>query len=115
MHQRKMLMFQRADAFAALPGGIGTLEELIEQMSWAQLGEHGKPIVMADIGGFWQPLLALLGHLEDQSFLRKPMVDIGSRPLYDVVPEADQIVPRIQTLLAARTPGRLDDKITGRF
>ena len=58
MHERKQAMFDRADAFVALPGGVGTLEELVEQMTWAQLNRHTKPILIADIGGFWRPLLA---------------------------------------------------------
>ena len=60
MHERKRLMFERSDAFVALPGGIGTLEELVEQMTWQQLGRHTKPILLANIDGFWEPLLALL-------------------------------------------------------
>lgn len=63
MHTRKRLMFERADAFVALPGGIGTLEELVEQMTWAQLGRHDKPILILDIAGFWRPLLTLLAHM----------------------------------------------------
>ena len=60
MHERKRLMFERADAFVALPGGIGTLEELVEQLTWAQLGRHKKPILIANIEKFWDPLCALL-------------------------------------------------------
>ena len=60
MHERKRLMFERSDAFVALPGGIGTLEELVEQLTWQQLGRHSKPILLANIDGFWEPLLALL-------------------------------------------------------
>jgi len=67
MHERKMLMYEKADAFVALPGGIGTLEELIEQLTWAQLGQHRKPIVLANFDGFWEPLLALLAHMNEQS------------------------------------------------
>ena len=63
MHQRKKLMFDKSDAFVALPGGIGTLEELVEQLTWAQLGRHTKPIVLVNIDGFWAPLLALLRHM----------------------------------------------------
>ena len=55
MHERKQAMFDRADAFVALPGGVGTLEELVEQLTWAQLNRHTKPILIADIGGFWLP------------------------------------------------------------
>ncbi len=60
MHERKRLMFERSDAFVALPGGIGTLEELVEQMTWQQLGRHSKPVLLANIDNFWEPLLALL-------------------------------------------------------
>ena len=63
MHERKRLMFERADAFVALPGGIGTLEELVEQLTWAQLGRHKKPILIANIESFWDPLCALLDHM----------------------------------------------------
>src|ERR1700749_4067606 len=63
MHERKRTMFDRADAFVALPGGIGTLEELIEQMTWAQLGRHKKPILIANINGFWDPLVVLIDHM----------------------------------------------------
>ena len=63
MHERKRLMFERSDAFVALPGGIGTLEELVEQLTWQQLGRHSKPILIANIDGFWEPLLALLTHM----------------------------------------------------
>jgi uncharacterized protein (TIGR00730 family) len=63
MHERKRTMFDRADAFVALPGGLGTLEELVEQMTWAQLGRHKKPILIANINGFWDPLLSLLAHM----------------------------------------------------
>ena len=59
MHQRKHTMFEKSDAFVALPGGIGTVEEIIEIMTWAQLGHHRKPIVFANIEGFWNPMLAL--------------------------------------------------------
>src|ERR1700728_4155038 len=63
MHERKRTMFDRADAFVALPGGLGTLEELVEQMTWAQLGRHKKPILIANINGFWDPLCSLLAHM----------------------------------------------------
>jgi len=69
MHERKRAMFDRADAFVALPGGIGTLEELVEQLTWAQLGRHRKPILVANIEGYWDPLLALVAHMREQAFL----------------------------------------------
>src|SRR5262245_18793820 len=73
MHERKRTMFERADAFVALPGGIGTLEELVEQLTWAQLGRHRKPILIVDIKGFWEPLCALLDHMERLQFIRNSM------------------------------------------
>ncbi|MCG6203035.1 TIGR00730 family Rossman fold protein [Rhodopseudomonas sp. HC1] len=73
MHERKRLMFERSDAFVALPGGIGTLEELVEQMTWQQLGRHRKPILIANIDGFWNPLLGLLTHMTDTAFIRASM------------------------------------------
>ena len=70
MHERKRLMFERSDAFVALPGGIGTLEELVEQMTWSQLGRHAKPVLLANIDGFWDPLLSLLEHMRATAFIR---------------------------------------------
>jgi uncharacterized protein (TIGR00730 family) len=70
MHERKRLMFERSDAFVALPGGIGTLEELVEQLTWQQLGRHSKPVLLANIDGFWEPLLALLTHMRATQFIR---------------------------------------------
>ena len=64
MHERKRVMFERADAFVALPGGVGTLEELVEQLTWAQLGRHKKPILIFNIERFWDPLCALIDHME---------------------------------------------------
>jgi len=69
MHDRKRTMFERADAFVALPGGIGTLEELVEQMTWAQLGRHRKPILIANINGYWDPLLTLVAHMRERAFV----------------------------------------------
>jgi hypothetical protein len=70
MHERKQRMFDEADAFVALPGGVGTLEEVVEQMTWAQLGRHKKPILLANIQRFWDPLCALLDHMEELQFIR---------------------------------------------
>ena len=69
MHERKRVMFEKADAFVALPGGIGTLEELVEQLTWAQLGHHRKPILLVNIAGFWEPLLELIDHMNALGFL----------------------------------------------
>ena len=71
MHERKHAMFENSDAFVALPGGIGTLEEIIEIMSWAQLERHTKPIIFANIGGFWDPLLELISHMSAAGFIHR--------------------------------------------
>jgi uncharacterized protein (TIGR00730 family) len=73
MHERKRKMFEHADAFVALPGGIGTLEEIVEQMTWAQLGRHKKPILLANIHGFWNPLRALIDHMKRINFIREDL------------------------------------------
>ena len=88
MHQRKRLMFERSDAFVALPGGIGTLEELVEQLTWAQLGRHTKPIVLANIDGFWDPFLSLLTHMREEAFIRA-----GLEVRFVTVDRAEDIVP----------------------
>ncbi len=68
MHARKALMAERADAFAILPGGIGTLDETFEMLSWKQLGLHDKPIFLVDVDGYWAPLRRLLDHIVDSGF-----------------------------------------------
>jgi uncharacterized protein (TIGR00730 family) len=70
MHERKRVMFERADAFVALPGGVGTLEELVEQLTWAQLGQHKKPILILNMERFWDPLCVLLENMEKLEFIR---------------------------------------------
>ena len=90
MHERKHMMFEKSDAFVALPGGIGTVEEIIEIMTWAQLGHHRKPIVFANIGGFWNPMLALLDHMRAEGFIHTSHL---VNPL--VVDAAEAIVPAI--------------------
>jgi len=69
MHERKHRMFEESDAFVALPGGIGTVEEIVEIMTWAQLGRHRKPIVYANVNGFWDPMLSLLDHMRKEGFV----------------------------------------------
>ncbi|MGE3917157.1 MAG: TIGR00730 family Rossman fold protein [Hyphomicrobiaceae bacterium] len=96
MHERKRLMFERSDAFVALPGGIGTLEELVEQMTWAQLGRHDKPVVIASIEGFWSPLLRLVDHMRDEAFIRP-----GLEVRVSVVETAEEIVPLLERAFAA--------------
>jgi hypothetical protein len=71
MHERKALMVELADAFIALPGGIGTLEELFEVYTWAQLGIHAKPLGLLDVAGYYQPLATMLDHAVQQRFVRE--------------------------------------------
>jgi hypothetical protein len=73
MHERKRVMFERADAFVALPGGVGTLEELVEQLTWAQLGRHKKPILILNIARFWDPLCVLIEQMQELDFIRAGM------------------------------------------
>jgi uncharacterized protein (TIGR00730 family) len=89
MHERKRIMFERADGFVALPGGIGTLEELVEQLTWAQLGRHKKPILLANIKGYWDPLLTLIDHMRTQEFLPgMPRVDcLVAAKVEDILPK----------------------------
>ena len=101
MHARKQMMFEESDAFVALPGGVGTLEELVEQMTWAQLGRHRKPILLLDIGGFWDPLLILLDHMREHGFIR------SDRELnYAVARRPDEVLPMLRAAAAeAGGPG----------
>jgi uncharacterized protein (TIGR00730 family) len=95
MHQRKKLMYEKSDAFVALPGGVGTLEELVEQLTWSQLGQHTKPIVLANIADFWSPFLKLLEHMRQEAFIRP-----GLEVRFGVVTNANQILPHVQELYA---------------
>jgi uncharacterized protein (TIGR00730 family) len=89
-------MFEKSDAFVALPGGVGTLEELVEQLTWSQLGQHSKPIVLGDIDGFWEPLLSLIQHMREEAFVRPGLeLDIAT------VKRAEDIVPTVLRLAKA--------------
>ena len=100
MHERKRLMFERSDAFVALPGGIGTLEELVEQLTWQQLGRHSKPVLLANIDGFWEPLLALLAHMRATEFIRPSLsVDILKAE------RVEDILPRLRSAIARAPEG----------
>ena len=95
MHERKRLMFERSDAFVALPGGIGTLEELVEQLTWQQLGRHHKPILLANIDNFWEPLFSLLAHMRVTEFIR------ASLPLEVLkADKVEEILPRLRAAAA---------------
>jgi uncharacterized protein (TIGR00730 family) len=97
MHQRKMLMFEKADAFVALPGGIGTLEEIVEQMTWVQLGQHEKPVILANIANFWKPLMVLLAHMREAAFIRQE-----TEVRYGVAEKVEDILPMITNLARLR-------------
>ena len=112
MHERKRLMFERSDAFVALPGGIGTLEEVVEQLTWSQLGRHSKPIVLGNIDGFWDPLMGLLEHMRAQTFIRD-----GIEVHFMVADRASEILPAILHSLPSR-PRELtsrDEAVVAKF
>jgi uncharacterized protein (TIGR00730 family) len=111
MHTRKRLMFERADAFVALPGGVGTLEELVEQLTWVQLGRHRKPVLMADVGGFWRPLLSLLAHMRENGFIRQDteVRYLVSEKIEDIVPMLKKAI-EIAAREGADTPA-LDNRL----
>jgi uncharacterized protein (TIGR00730 family) len=100
MHQRKMMMFEAADAFAILPGAIGTLEEVIELLSWRRLGLHAKPIVFLDIHGFWQPLFSLFDHILEQKLIPPEF-----RDTWRSVERVEDILPMLRSMpIVAFTP-----------
>src|SRR5215510_13371746 len=95
MHERKRLMFERSDAFVALPGGVGTLEELVEQLTWKQLGRHAKPVLLANIDNFWEPLFSLLSHMRQTEFIRAGLaIDILKAD------RVEEILPRLRAAAA---------------
>ena len=104
MHERKRVMFERADAFVALPGGVGTLEELVEQLTWAQLGRHKKPILALNIARFWDPLCALLEQMEKLDFIR------ANLPVTLLVADrVEEILPKL--VAAARSVAEADKEM----
>jgi hypothetical protein len=112
MHERKRLMFERSDAFVALPGGIGTLEELVEQLTWQQLGRHSRPVLLANIDGFWEPLLALMMHMRSTQFIRPGMAVevLKAERVEDILPRlraAAALVPDEAMQMAPEVARRL--------
>jgi len=91
MHEREQLMFDLADAFVAFPGGFGTLEEIIEMLTWKQLGIHGKPVVFANIGGYFDPVLAQFDAAIRMGYARKE-----DRILYTVADTTAAILTLLQ-------------------
>jgi uncharacterized protein (TIGR00730 family) len=96
MHERKQLMFELADGFVVLPGGLGTLDETLEMVTWSQLGLHDKPIVLVDQGGYWRPLIDLLDAMVGAGFVRPE-----NTAILEVVNDVDQV---LGTLAAAPAP-----------
>lgn len=105
MHERKQLMFEKSDAFVALPGGAGTLEELVEQLTWSQLGQHSKPLVLVNIEDFWRPLLTLFDRMRDEEFIRSGLhirLTVAETAL-EVVPTILELASGEEELAAERT------------
>jgi uncharacterized protein (TIGR00730 family) len=105
MHERKAKMFERADGFVALPGGIGTLEELVEQLTWLQLGRHKKPVLLANINGFWGPLIELIAHMQGLGFIHSER-----RFQYLTVDRIEDALPRLSEYWAAVQPELTPDQ-----
>jgi uncharacterized protein (TIGR00730 family) len=110
MHERKKLMYQRSDAFVALPGGIGTLEELVEQLTWLQLGQHSKPVVLVNIDGFWEPLRALFDHMRAEAFIRQEM-----EVRYVIVGTAAEALPAILAEATKRPAAEMEPGLIAKF
>ena len=110
MHERKRKMFEHSDAFVALPGGIGTLEELVEQLTWSQLGRHDKPIILANIDAFWDPFKALLAHMRADAFIRP-----GLEVRFSVVDTAAEIVPAIRKAMLPAASSSATEDLTSKF
>jgi hypothetical protein len=109
MHQRKQLMFVKSDAFVALPGGLGTLEEFVEQLTWSQLGRHSKPIVLVNIQDFWDPLLTLFQRMRGEGFIRA-----GLELKLELVGRVEEIIPAIARVLDP-SEAQADAEVTAKF
>ena len=105
MHVRKQTMFDKPGALVALPGGIRTLEELVEQLTWAQLGRHKKPILILNIKKFWDPLCGLLDHMRRLEFIR---TELGVTLLVAQRPE--DVLPKLRAAAAAVTESEKQGK-----
>jgi uncharacterized protein (TIGR00730 family) len=97
MHERKRMMFEHADAFVALPGGVGTLEELVEQLTWVQVGQHNKPVLLANINGFWEPFHALIDHMDKLGFIYSGLNDnlLMADKVEDILPKLREAAGRV--------------------
>ncbi|WP_207459476.1 TIGR00730 family Rossman fold protein [Azospirillum sp. SYSU D00513] len=99
MHTRKRMMAERSDAFIVLPGGFGTLDEAFEILTWKQLELHDKPVVIADVDGYWRPLLGLIDHMIAQGFARP-----SNRDLFTVVDQLDDVFEALENAPAPTRP-----------
>ena len=99
LHERKALMAELADGFVALPGGFGTLDELLEQLTWSQLGLHAKPIGLLDVEGYWRPLIALARHATEEGFVRES--DLGAIAISD---DSEALLDRLERLTREERP-----------
>lgn len=102
MHERKALMAELSDGFLAMPGGIGTMEELFEVWTWSQLGSHGKPVALLDVAGYYQLLVAFADHMVDQGFLHA-----HHRQLLLVDDDIGALLERMRRWTPAEGPGKL--------
>ncbi|OGG76946.1 Rossman fold protein, TIGR00730 family [Candidatus Kaiserbacteria bacterium RIFCSPLOWO2_01_FULL_54_24] len=100
MHERKQKFWELSDAFVALPGGVGTLEETVEQMTWIQIGRSKKSMLLANIEGFWDPLICLLEHMRRLEFIR-PGLEFNQL----VANQVDEILPILNGTLVSKRPG----------
>jgi uncharacterized protein (TIGR00730 family) len=110
MHERKQLMFSKSDAFVALSGGLGTLEEFVEQLTWSQLGRHAKPIVLVNIEGFWNPLLVQFDSMQAEGFIRTGL-DLNLL----VVDRIEDVIPAVEQALATVRPAPAEAEISVKF
>jgi uncharacterized protein (TIGR00730 family) len=110
MHERKKRMFEMSDAFVALPGGIGTLEELVEQLTWSQLGRHMKPIIIVNTAGFWTPFLDLLAHMRKEAFIRA-----GLEVRFVTVENVEDVIPAAAAAIARTAEGAPDAAVAAKF
>ena len=115
MHERKRLMFQRSDAFIALPGGIGTLEEVVEVMTWAQLDQHAKPVMILNIDGFWNPLIELFRRMAAEGFLNKAFLGSHTDLPVEIVERVDDVIPHLRARLAAVPRKDLEQPVDARL
>jgi len=99
MHERKALMAELADGFVALPGGFGTLDELLEQLTWSQLGLHAKPVGLLDVEGYWRPLIELARHATEEGFVRES--DLAA---IAVATEPEALLDRLERMTGEERP-----------